>query len=271
MKVFGLIGERLSHSLSPIIHRRFYELLNIDGTYSLYQVKPDSLRDAVEGIKALDVRGANVTIPYKVKIMAFLDSISEEAQKIGAINTIYNDGHKLKGFNTDYTGFGRMLEHFDISARGNNTYVLGSGGAAKAIAAYLQHSGASDIVIVTRDPDKVVGFDKSCKVIAYKEFAPTAKTGVLINCTPVGMYPNIDASAVAKPDLMGFQAVVDLIYNPSETKLMQYARESGILTYNGLYMLVSQAASAIEIWNDIHITEETINKVYEELIDYMNK
>lgn len=270
MKVFGLIGEKLSHSLSPIIHNNLYQILNLDATYSLYQVRPELLPAAVHGIQALDLQGVNVTIPYKVKIMEYLDHISPEAQKIGAINTIHNVDSCLSGYNTDYIGFGRMLRKYEIAITGKTAFILGSGGAAKAIAAYLEDMDCAQSYVVTRDPSKVVNFEKH-KLIPYDQLQHIPQGGLLINCTPVGMYPHIEDSPLNIETVSKFSTVVDIVYNPFNTKLMQQAESVGIPTYNGLYMLVAQAVAAVEIWNNIKISEDIVDTVYMQLIEHIQK
>ncbi|MDF2839523.1 MAG: aroE [Clostridia bacterium] len=270
MKVFGLIGEKLQHSLSPAIHDNLYQLLDLNATYSLYQVKPLLLQKAIQGIQALDIKGVNVTIPYKVKVMEYLDQISPEAKKIGAVNTILNDGGSLTGFNTDYIGFGRLLTKYHIETKGETAVILGSGGAARSVAAYLEDMGISDLYIVARDPAGVHGFEKH-HVITYDQLAHINQGSLLVNCTPVGMYPDVAAAPLNIAQTTKFNAVVDLIYNPFCTQLMQQAIDSGIPAYNGLYMLVAQAVAAVEIWNGISISDATVDVLYSKLLQHMKK
>lgn len=266
MKVFGLFGEKLSHSLSPVIHNHFYHLLNIEATYSLYQIRPELLADAMKGIKALSLQGVNVTIPYKVKVMEYLDRISPEACRIGAVNTIFNSGDRLSGYNTDYIGFGKLLQRNDIDPTGKNAVVLGSGGAAKSVVAYLEDHNISNITIVSRNILQASTTVKH-EVIDYDHLTSITKHDLLINCTPIGMHPNVHQSPLPQETIIKFNAVVDLIYNPATTQLMQQAKNTGIRSCNGLYMLVAQAAAAVEIWNGIKIQEELIDDVYNMLIE----
>ena len=269
MKVFGLMGERLSHSLSPIIHKCVYEMLTLDASYSLYQVQPAMLESAVQGIRALDLRGVNVTIPYKIGVMGFLDNISKEAEKIGAVNTILNDGHILTGYNTDYFGFGKMLDKFSIDPTGKNAVILGSGGAARSVTTYLLDTGISDLYIVSREPKDFISSDK-CKVITYEQLTHIKHGNLLVNCTPIGMSPNINFAPISIDETAKFETVIDLIYNPMYTRLMNQAMEIGIPAYNGLYMLVSQAIASIEIWYNISIETSIVDKVYNNLIQYLD-
>jgi shikimate dehydrogenase len=269
LKVFGLIGEKLGHSLSPIIHQMIYKIIDIDASYSLFEVKPDMLKSVVEGIRALNINGVNVTIPYKVRLMEHLDDISTEAKKIGAVNTILNKGSYLTGYNTDYIGFGKMLDKYGINVAGKTAVVLGTGGAAKSIVTCLEDKAVGELYIISRNPDRITDFNKNHKLITYEDFRSVKKASLLINCTPIGMYPNIIAALLPQSQVVKFDTVCDLIYNPSCTQLMQQAKDSGIPAYNGLYMLVSQAVAAVEIWNDIKIPEEIVDNVFEELKNHL--
>lgn len=264
MKTFGLIGEKLGHSLSPIIHQSIYKHLNINASYSLYQVNPQELSAAVLGIKALGIDGVNVTIPYKIKIMDYLNKLSSEADAIGAVNTISNQSGCLTGYNTDYIGFGRMLEKYHLPVQGKTAVVLGSGGASKSVSAYLLASGIAELIIVTRNSEGL-SLKDGCRIITYDQVDNLMNIDLLINCTPVGMYPDIAASPLKHSDISRFKAVIDLIYNPGSTKLMQQANSLGVPSYNGLYMLIAQAVAAVEIWNGASISEEIVDNIYSDL------
>lgn len=266
MKVFGLLGEKLSHSLSPVIHTQLYQHLGIDATYSLFQFPPENLFSALHGIRALGIDGVNVTIPYKVRVMELLDELSDEAAKVGAINTICNVQGRLTGYNTDYFGFGKMLTRYGIHTQGKKAVILGSGGAAKAVVAYLEDHGISDIKIISRNPDNAVNFDPNIyPILSYSALDNEIEAHILINCTPVGMHPNIDASPLQPSQLSGFQHVVDLVYNPQKTLLLKQAAAIGIPAVNGLYMLVAQASAAAELWNQVNISESILESIHQKL------
>lgn len=266
MKVFGLLGEKLSHSLSPVIHKSIYEHLNIDAAYSLYQFPAESLVPAVQGIRALGIDGVNVTIPYKVKVMECLDALSDEAVRIGAVNTIHNSSGRLIGYNTDYFGFGRMLDKHGILTQDKSAVILGSGGAAKAVVAYLEDHGITDIKIMARTPVEVATFDaKRYSILPYSEMTSLRQTYLLVNCTPVGMYPDTAASPIEAKQLNKFSYVVDLVYNPQETLLLKQAKAQGVPAYNGLFMLVAQAAAAVEIWAQTTISEDILDSIHQKL------
>ena len=151
MRNFGLLGEKLGHSLSPEIHRIIFKKLNIEGTYALFEIKKENFCKALDSVKTLNIQGVNVTIPYKEDIIKQIEFISSEAKRIGAINTVKIIDNKVFGYNTDYYGFGYMLSKGSISIKGKDFYVLGSGGAAKAVVAYLEDNGAESINLVSRN------------------------------------------------------------------------------------------------------------------------
>ncbi|AYD40448.1 shikimate dehydrogenase [Clostridium fermenticellae] len=259
---YGLVGEKLGHSFSPYIHSLILEKLNLNGNYNLFEIEKENLESAVIGLKFLGCRGANVTIPYKIDIIKYLDNISGEAKSIGAVNTIdFKDG-KLTGYNTDYYGFGLMLKKNKVELYNKRAIVLGTGGVSKAVYHYFVDNGIADIVFVSRDLNNIKK-DKDINIIEYKELRNINCADVIVNCTPCGMYPKIDESPVDKNIIARFGTAVDLIYNPIETRFLKCAGELGIKGINGLYMLVAQAVVSEEIWNDITIDAEVIDDIYE--------
>lgn len=262
--IYGLLGEKLGHSLSDKIHNKIFEMLNINANYNYFEVSKSEIDAAFSGFRALNVKGINVTIPYKVDVIKYLYKISPEAEKIGAVNTIdFKDG-MLYGYNTDYFGFASMLKINNIDPFEKDAYVLGNGGASKAIAQYFNDSNAKNIYIVARDIQKaeksfeknISNFNNKLKFITYKDFYEGNPHGILTNCTPSGMFPKINECPVNKEVLQNFNAVVDIIYNPRETLLLKYAREYKVHAVNGMYMLVCQAVKSEEIWNNIKISKD---------------
>ncbi len=259
---YGLIGEKLGHSLSPKIHENILKMLELPGNYSLFEIKHQDLETAVKGLKALGCRGANVTIPYKIDIMGFLDKISKEAERIEAVNTIAFGPEGLTGYNTDYFGFGCTLRRASIDISGRKVVLMGPGGAARAVLQYLLDNNASEITFVSRDPHRASKKVKGHEIISYTELKNMDDKDILINCTPCGMYPIMDAAPVNLEVIKKFSVVVDLIYNPRETVLLKAAREAGLVTANGLFMLVAQAAAAQEIWQGEKFSAEFLEKIY---------
>ena len=253
----GLLGEKLSHSLSPKIHQMALSALDIAGSYELIEVAPEDLSEFMHTLKDGVFDGINVTIPYKKTVMTNLDDLSEGAERIGAVNTILREGNRLIGYNTDYDGFGALLKANCIKVLEEDFTVLGAGGAAHGVLAYLSDHGAKSITLVSRSPKKAeVDFlgltaGTSMTVTGYDGLNLTDK--VLVNTTPMGMHPKADVSPIPSDALLGCKAVVDLIYNPSKTKLMLDAESLGVPAANGLYMLVAQAIKAEEIWQGRNI------------------
>ncbi|MGM0396506.1 MAG: shikimate dehydrogenase [Bacillota bacterium] len=260
---YGLIGESLKHSVSKTIHSELFKALGVDSTYEHYELDENQLKSAISNFRDLGYRGLNVTIPYKIKVMEFLDYISPEALSIGSVNTIkFSDG-KMEGFNTDYLGFGMVLEYNRILVRDKNCVVLGTGGASKAVLKFLEDNGAGSIVLVSRNPENK-GHD-GYKVISYEELERMGKMYLIVNSTPLGMYPNVEETPLQRSLVKKTDVIVDLIYNPSETKMLKYAREEKKIHANGLRMLVGQAIAAQEIWNDCKYEDTIVEEILEKV------
>ncbi len=225
---FGLLGERLGHSFSPLLHG-----LLADYEYRLYEVAPDRVEAFLrEG----DFDGLNVTIPYKRTALACCDEATEKARRLGNVNTLVRraDG-SLWGDNTDYDGFAWMLDRAGVSVRGEKALVLGSGGASQTVRAVLEDRGAGSVVTISRrGPDNYENLDR------HRDAA------ILVNATPVGMYPKNDGCPLDLAALPTCRAVFDLIYNPGRTRLLQAAEDRGIPGWNGAGMLAAQAKAAAE-------------------------
>lgn len=266
----GLIGEVLGHSLSPEIHKRILERFHVSGTYELIEIPKKNFDKKVpEFLESMD--GFNVTIPYKVEILPFLDEVDEAAAHIGAINTVVVSDGKVKGYNTDYEGFKRTLLLFSINPKGKDTVVLGTGGASRAVIRCLCDMGASSIRVVSRhvetlDPSYMEFLHKAgAKAISHEELNENPKGYLIVNATPAGMFPKTDNTPVSRKVTEGFKAAVDLIYNPKETLFLKEARENGCITASGLYMLVIQAMASEEYWLGHPVPEDMAHSIVEEL------
>lgn len=276
MKKFCLIGYPLGHSMSPVIHRELFKINNIDASYELKEISPENLRNAFESLKEYD--GFNVTIPHKTEIIPCLDKLSDRAELFGAVNTVYVKGENTEGHNTDCYGFLRALDMADITL-GGKALVCGSGGVSRMFAFESVLAGA-DLTIAVRDDDIQSALlireeirDRLSKDVQVKRLDEIdGEYDILINGTPVGMFPKTDACVLPKEKVQKCKAVFDAVYNPRETLLIKYAKEAGIKYSNGLPMLVWQAAVAQEIWlgvkfdmNDIknvlNITEREMEKI----------
>ena len=249
---YGLIGEKLGHSYSKIIHEKL-----ADYTYDLCPLSKEEFKDFIE---KREFKAINVTIPYKKDVIPYLKEMDESATAIGAVNTIVNKEGNLYGYNTDMPGFIYMVNQNKIQMKDKKVVVLGNGGAAQAIKAAVQKLGAREMIVVDIVPAE--------GVISYDEcFTHHTDADILVNTSPVGMYPKVDASPV---DLTAFphcQAVLDVIYNPITTKLVAQARELGMIGVTGLEMLVAQALYAVEIFLQNDIPEEKIQEIYKEILE----
>ena len=238
---FALIGEKLGHSLSVPIHEALFRILDLSADYTLVEIPRERFDEQVSTLmKRVD--GFNITIPYKRDVMHLLDRIDEKAAAIGAVNTVTLHGGSC-GHNTDMQGFTDMLRHHGIDPKGKPCYCLGTGGASKAVRVALQRMGAERVVMVSRHPGEgEIGYDTLNQTFE----------GVLVNCTPAGMYPHPEGCPIAPEALDGIMerasGVADLIYNPEETNLTLAARRHSVPCCTGLYMLIAQAMEAERLW-----------------------
>ncbi len=258
--VCGVIGDPIEHTMSPVMHNAAFKKLGIDYLYVPFRVKKEELEEAIAGMRALNIRGLNVTIPHKVAVISFLDKVDSMVEKIGAVNTIVNDDGVLTGYNTDATGFLQALLERGVEPKGKNTVILGAGGASRAISFILAERGAH-LVILNRQleldwAEELAGrisriFDKEVKALVLNEgnlAEVLERAEVLVNTTSVGMSPNIDETPVPARLLKPGLVVFDVVYNPVKTGLLREAEAAGSQTIGGLDMLVWQGALAFEKW-----------------------
>jgi shikimate dehydrogenase len=264
MEFYGILGEKLGHSLSPRIHKIIFQAIEVEGAYKLFEIPKGKLGEFIDAFKLLKIKGASVTIPYKEEIMKYLDEISPEAQRIGAVNTIaLENNNKLCGYNTDYYGFGYMLKVHNIKIQDSVAVILGNGGATKATACYLLDNGIKKIYIVSRTPEKDKGINhERVELIGYEQLKEI-KGDMIINTTPVGMFPNEDDIPVDDNIINNFQIVVDIVYNPAMTKFLSKGKELGKEIVGGLSMLIGQGVKSQEIWQKNSIDDQTIKDIYE--------
>lgn len=241
----GLIGEKLTHSLSPDIHNKFFKLTGTPGDYSLFETQRDSLGELISRLEDEGYSGLNVTIPYKTEIMKYLDSLSEEATAIGAVNTVIFKNGKRFGANTDYYGLKELIESAVIEIKGS-TVILGTGGAARCAHKLLSDLGAGEVITASRNPETA---DAVFSAVSYRELEALTSIGLLINTTPLGMYPDSSGCPLDESVIEKCGAVIDVIYNPPKTKLIELAQKYGIKAVNGLKMLCVQAVKSEEMWN----------------------
>ncbi len=248
MDVYGIIGWPVAHSLSPAMHNAAFKALGQEAVYGKFPVAPERLSAAVEGLRALGIKGVSVTIPHKEAVRSLLQGIHQEAQKIGAVNTILNDNGRLVGFNTDWQGALRALEE-QISLKGKEAVVLGAGGAARAVVYALKKAGAL-VCIYNRTFTKAqeLALTFGAKAFAWEALSK-ARGHILINTTSVGLKE--DRSPAPAQILSRFQVVMDIVYTPLETRLLREAKAQGCKTISGLKMLVYQAVEQFYLWRGL--------------------
>ena len=261
---YCVIGEKLTHSMSPQIHKRYFDYYKQDSTYVITQIPmEDMLGDCSGLLKEYD--GFNVTVPYKEKVLKYLNGTSDEAKEIGAVNTVVNQGGDMYGFNTDPFGFESLLIHNDVAIKDKVFVVLGSGGASKSVCYILKKRGAKKVIVVTRKDTSEEGYMTYSALESFRG-------DVLVNTTPVGMYPNVDNCPVSENVIANFDTVVDIVYNPVYTELLKAAVRLGKKAVGGLYMLVAQAMKSEEIWQKKITDKELYVDIYNALMkEYFQK
>lgn len=278
-KLFGVLGSPISHSISPQMHNEAFRQLDMDCVYVAFEVGVDGMKSAVEGLRTLNVRGYNVTMPNKNIMATLCDKLSPAAEIIGAVNTVVNDNGILTGYTTDGTGYMRAVEDAGHHIIGKKMTLLGAGGASTSIFVQAALDGLSEISIFSRSTSKfnerartIIEKLKSytdCKVNLYdledkaRLRQEISESAILTNGTSVGMAPELDASLINDSDIFRKNLIVsDIIYNPRETKLMKLAKLAGCPTFNGLYMLLYQGAEAFKIWTGQDMPIDVIKAKY---------
>ncbi|MBM4170417.1 MAG: shikimate dehydrogenase [Ignavibacteria bacterium] len=280
-KIVGVIGHPIKHSYSPLMHNIAFELSKMNYIYLPFDVPVNSLKDALKGMIALGIKGFNVTIPLKEKILPLLKDVSEEASIIGAVNTVINDDGLLRGFNTDVNGVVESLNTFKDELQGAEVSVIGSGGAARSVIyALIRNFKVGHINIINRTEQTAESLKEyfSSKML-FKEFkafnlvppdlvSVFQNSAMIVNTTPMGMYPEIDdAATTIKESFKKNQLVFDVVYMPVKTKLLKNAELQGARIVTGLKMFVEQGARAFELWTG---EKMPIEKVQRTLDFYLN-
>jgi shikimate dehydrogenase len=262
-KLICLIGDPVEHSISPIIHNEVFRVLNLNYVYLAFRVLPEDLMDAVRGLRALGVVGFNVTIPHKVSVMKYLDELSPDAEVVGSVNTVVNMGGRLVGYNTDYLGVVNTFKNLGIKLEGTSATVLGAGGASRAVIYALILGGVERVFIVNRTLEKAVSLASEFSIkFPNTSLIPMSltqenlreaiqKSHIVINTTSVGMYPRTEESLVPSDLLRSDLVVMDVVYNPLETKLLRDAKAVGAKVIDGVNMLVYQAVASFKLWTGI--------------------
>lgn len=279
-KIIGIIGHPVKHSYSPLMQNIALELTGQNYIYLPFDVPVNSLKDALKGIVALGIKGFNVTLPLKEKIMPLIKDVSEEANIVGAVNTVTNEDGVLRGYNTDVLGVVESLNPFKDEIAGAKVSVIGAGGAARSVIyALIRNFKVGHINIINRTEQTAESLKEyfSVKMLfndfkAFPLFPPDLvetfrESKLIINTTSMGMYPDVDDSATTiKESFMKGQIVFDIVYNPVKTKLLKLAESQGSTIITGLKMLVEQGAKSYELWCG---EKMPVEKVYRALESYL--
>ena len=275
MKKYALIGHPLGHSMSPFIHKRLFEEAGRQAEYTLEDIPPESLKEKLpELLKS--VTGLNVTIPHKVPVIDFLDKLDDSALRYNSVNCICGKDGVLTGYNTDCDGFLRSVTE---NALGGKVLLLGCGGVGRMMAIEAARHGADITMAIIPEAQDMADCLKreigekypriSVKIVMMNEIS--GKFDLLVNATPVGMYPKSDACPVSEEVIGNCGAVFDAIYNPTKTKLVTIAESKGITAIGGMSMLVLQAVVAHESWDGDSYTKEQIDKIINESVEIVNR
>lgn len=287
-KLYGIIGNPVEHTMSPLIHRALADMLGIDMVYVPFQVAQSQLEAAIKGAYALNICGMNVTVPYKNAVIPFLTEVDKRAEIAGSVNTLVRDERADRagfiGYNTDMSGLLRAMKEEGISLKNEQIIVLGAGGVGRAVAFMCANSDAQKVYLLNRNAakaqevaTKVNNSLRQCKkdcvtamaLADYKKLLTgTENRYIVLQCTSVGLAPNAENVVIADNDFYHYVKFgYDLIYTPWETEFMRFVAANGGVAYNGLKMLLYQGIEAFEIWTGCRVTRENADKVYRMLQD----
>ncbi|MEO0395512.1 MAG: shikimate dehydrogenase [Cyanobacteria bacterium P01_A01_bin.137] len=278
-QLLGVIGYPVKHSMSPIMHNAAIATLGLDYAYLPFPIAPGQLKTAIDGFAAVGLAGFNITIPHKQTMMPLLATISDVARAIGAVNTVWWRDGGWWGTNTDAAGFIAPLQALGRDWGQSSALILGNGGAARAVVAACHQLGCPEILVVGRSAEKLAAFAQSWQPSPLKPALAVhtwdklndllPRVGLVVNSTPLGMAPQIEASPLsdAQIALLPSQAIAyDLIYTPRPTRFLQQAGTAGLVTFDGLEMLVQQGAAALEIWTQ---QPPPVEVMRQSLLDYL--
>lgn len=274
-RLLGLMGDPVEHTLSPVIHNTLSEILGLNNVYAPFHVKKEGLAKAVDGAFQLNILGLNVTVPHKNDVIASLSSVSDEGLAIGAVNTLVRTENGYRGYNTDMLGLTREIKSYGIELEGRKVIILGAGGAARAVAYMCMAEKASEIYILNRTLEKATEIAEhmnsffgrqTIRAMKLSDWRELEGKYIVIQSTSIGLKPDNERAVIEDEDFYRMiDTGVDLIYSPFETKFMKLCRRNGAKAYNGLKMLLYQGIIAYELWNDISVSEEVADQVYEVL------
>ncbi len=275
----GIIGNPVEHTMSPVIHNTLSQSMGINMAYVPFHVKDGQLEAAVKGAYGLNILGMNVTVPYKSDVVAQLAEIDPLAEKIGAVNTLVRTEGGYKGYNTDMAGLLRAMKSDGINIEGEEVIILGAGGVGRAVAFLCAANGADKVYLLNRNVEKADSVAAEVnKALATEHVEPMALSDyqkllrgaenryVVIQCTSVGLSPNVNDVVIADGDFYHYiRFGYDLIYSPRETQFMKYVTDNGGMAFNGLKMLLYQALDAFELWNGCKVSDENAQQIYQKL------
>lgn len=275
-KVMGVIGHPIEHSMSPPMHNNACRELGLDYVYVAFHVLPEDIESLIKSAKTLDIQGLNVTIPHKTSVIPYLDEIDETARRIGAVNTIQFRDKIAKGYNTDGIGAVRSIQEH-TTLKDKNVLIIGAGGASRAISFTLVDENIQSLIIANRSEDNAQKLidnlrnETNFENITYSEIGSVDEVikdvDIIINTTPIGMYPNHMAEPpISTGEISKKHVVMDIIYNPRETQLLRKARENGAKTVNGTSMLINQGIVSFEIFTDKTPSYESFEKGLDEIL-----
>jgi shikimate dehydrogenase len=268
-RLTGLFGHPVAHSKSPQMHNAAFAHLGLDYVYLAFDILPERIEEGVQSIRALNVRGVNVTIPHKVAVIPYLDELSDAARRIGAVNTIVHEQGRLIGHNTDGIGYlAALREETGFVPAGKSVLLLGAGGAARAVATQLALDGAAQITIAARTVERaqelLPALDglTAAQAVLLGDVVP-ADYDLVVNTTPLGMHPHVDELPIDPELLRAGQLVSDLIYNPRETRFLREAAARGCRVSGGLGMFIHQGAEAFRLWTGQEAPTDVMRKTVE--------
>lgn len=262
--IFGIVGYPLGHSLSPLMHNTAFRFRGLNAIYLFFETQ--EIENAIKGIKALGIKGVSVTIPYKSDVLPFLDRIDSLAENIGAVNTIINKEGELIGYNTDAIGALKAIKE-RISPIGKGALIIGAGGAARSIGYMLKKEGA-DLFIASRNYRHAKKLAESLGGTGIPmEDIGSLNVDILINATPVGMYPHTDRCPVSASVLRPGMVVMDIVYNPLDTLLLKIAKDRRCITINGLKMFIYQGAEQFRLWTGLEPPLDTMEKAVRSVLE----
>ena len=263
-KLYGVVGFPIGHSLSPAMHNNAFIKTGLNAVYLAFET--GDINGCLEGMKAIHIKGMSVTIPYKSAVIPLLDKVDGLAKRIGAVNTIVNDSDRLIGYNTDAAGAFKALEE-KVELSGKTCIIVGAGGAARAIGFILKEKGV-ELRVTNRSVErgKALALSLACPFIPLNNLEK-ATADLLIHTTPAGMAPRTEGCIVPEQTLKKGMVVMDIIYNPLETRLLTMARDRGCLTINGLDMFIHQGAEQFRLWTGLEAPVSTMSRAVKKVLE----